>query len=131
VWVETLCDLVLKWKPQAWAEETGQIKSGVGPFLERRLGERNAFVWRRQFPTKGDKAIRAQAIRGRMAMNGLYLPAGAAWAAAFQRELLTFPAASHDDQVDAIGLIGQMLDTITRGGNRRRPHHHRRRKSWF
>jgi hypothetical protein len=43
------------------------------------MRERNASVWRRQFPTKGDKAIRAQAICGRMAMNGLYLPAGAPW----------------------------------------------------
>lgn len=33
-----------------------------------------------------------------------------------QRELLTFPAGRHDDQVvDALGLVGQLLDTITRG----------------
>ena len=33
VWVEAWCDLVLKWKPAFWAEEQGQITSGVGPFL--------------------------------------------------------------------------------------------------
>jgi predicted phage terminase large subunit-like protein len=114
-WVEVICDLVLKWKPLEWAEETGQIKSGVGPFLMRRLNERRAFVYRRQFPTRGDKAVRAQAIRGRMAMNGLYLPANADWVAEFRRELLTFPAGAHDDQVDALGLIGQMLDHIQPG----------------
>jgi predicted phage terminase large subunit-like protein len=115
VWVETLCDLVLRWKPLEWAEETGQIKSGVGPFLERRLRERNAFVYRRQFPTRGDKAVRAQSIRGRMAMNGLYLPANAPWVADFRHELLSFDAGRHDDQVDAIGLVGQLLDHITPG----------------
>src|SRR5262249_5743964 len=58
---------------------------------------------------------RAQSIRARMAMEGLYLPANAGWVPEFQRELLTFPAAMHDDQVDAIGLIGQLLDHIRPG----------------
>lgn len=115
VWVETFCDLVLKWKPIEWAEESGQIKSGVGPFLQRQMIERKAFVYRRQFPTRGDKSVRAQAIRGRMAMQGLYLPAHAPWVPEFQRELLTFPAGAHDDQVDALGLIGQLLDHVNPG----------------
>ena len=40
VWVEAFCDLVKQWKPIGWAEEHGQIKSGVGPFLEKRQRER-------------------------------------------------------------------------------------------
>ena len=110
-WIESFCDLVGDWKPLEWAEETGQIKAAVGPFLGRRQKERGAYVYRRQFPTKADKAVRAQAIRGRMAMNGLYLP-HADWVSEFRRELLTFPAGKHDDQVDALGLIGQLLDHI-------------------
>jgi predicted phage terminase large subunit-like protein len=115
VWVETLCDLIAKHNPLDWAEETGQIKSGVGPFLVRRMRDRQTFVHRRQFPTRGDKAIRAQSIRGRMSMDGLYLPVNAPWVAEFQRELLTFPAGVHDDQVDALGLIGQLLDRVRLG----------------
>jgi predicted phage terminase large subunit-like protein len=113
VWVEAFCDLVTAHKPVGWAEETGQIRAGVGPFLVRRQMERQAYVYREQFPTRGDKSVRAQSIRGRMAMNGLYLPKSAPWAAEFQRELLTFPAGKHDDQVDALGLIGQLLDKMT------------------
>jgi hypothetical protein len=30
-------------------------------------------------------------------------------------ELLNFPAGKHDDQVDALGLIGQVLDQINKG----------------
>ena len=30
-------------------------------------------------------------------------------------ELLTFPAGKHDDQVDALGLIGQLLDRMIPG----------------
>ena len=83
--------------------------------------DRQAYVARRAFPTRGDKAIRAQAIRGRMALHGLYTPVNAPWAAEFKRELLTFPAGKHDDQVDAIGLIGQLLDLMIPGTKPKEP----------
>ena len=73
-WIEAFCDLVREWHPIEWAEETGQIRAGVGPFLDQRQRERKAFVYRHQFPTKYDKAVRAQSIRGRMALQGLYVP---------------------------------------------------------
>jgi predicted phage terminase large subunit-like protein len=112
VWIDAFCDLVRAWRPMGWAEEQGQIRAGIGPFLERRMRERSAFVARKPFPTRGDKAVRAQSIRGRMALDGLYVPAGAPWLADFRAELLSFPAGRHDDQVDALGLIGQLLDTM-------------------
>ena len=37
------------------------------------------------------------------------------WFAEFKRELLSFPAGKHDDQVDALGLIGQLLDQMVPG----------------
>ncbi len=111
-WVSSFCDLVKKWKPLAWAEETGQIKSGVGPFLEREMRARSAYVMREQFPTRGDKAVRAQSIRGMMAVRGLRIPALAPWRAEFEAELLRFPAGVHDDQVDALGLVGQLIDKM-------------------
>jgi predicted phage terminase large subunit-like protein len=102
-------------KPIGWAEEQGQIRAGVGPFLERRMRERQAYVARAQFPTRGDKAVRAQSIRGRMELDGLYVPVGAPWYADFRSELLSFPAGKYDDQVDALGLIGQVLVKMTAG----------------
>jgi predicted phage terminase large subunit-like protein len=120
-WIEAFCDLVKLWKPVTWAEEQGQIKAGVGPFLDRRQRERQAHVYRQAFPTRGDKAVRAQSIRGRMALEGLYVPSTASWVSAFRSELLGFPARKHDDQVDALGLIGQLLDTILPGQHRPKP----------
>lgn len=114
-WIEAFCDLVLKWKPMGWAEEQGQIRSGVGPHLDRRQRERGAYVFREAFPTRGDKAVRAQSIRGRMALEGLYVPRDASWFPALMAELLSFPAGKHDDQVDALGLVGQLLDIMLAG----------------
>jgi hypothetical protein len=45
-------------------------------------------------------------------MGGLHVRTGAPWLAEFEHELIRFPAAVHDDQVDALGLIGQLLDHI-------------------
>lgn len=115
-WVESWCDLVCYWKPLFWAEERGQIVSGIGPFLEQRAIERAAWTAREQFSThRGDKGVRAQSIRGRMAMSGLYVLENAPFLADLKAELLAFPAGKHDDQVDALGLIGQLLDRVSAG----------------
>ena len=120
-WVEAFCDLVKEWHPIAWAEETGQIRSGVGPYIDRRQRERKAYVYRELFPTRGDKAVRAQSIRGRMALEGLYVPVNADWYPALRSELLSFPAGKHDDQVDALGLVGQLLDRMMAGEHPAKP----------
>lgn len=114
-WIEAFCDLVIDWKPIGWAEENGQIRAAIGPHLARRQRERSAWVAREQFATKGDKAVRAQSIRGRMSLDGLYVPIHAKWYAAFRNELLSFPSGKHDDQVDALGLVGQLLDRMIKG----------------
>lgn len=114
-WVDAFCDLVLAYKPMGWAEETGQIKSGVGPFLTREQRNRGAWCAREQFPTRGDKSIRAQSIRGRAALAGIYYQADAPWWPDLRSELLSFPAGKHDDQVDALGLVGQLLDRMLAG----------------
>lgn len=113
-WIEAWCALVREWKPLAWAEESGQIKAAVGPFLERRARELKAYTAREQFPSRHDKAIRAQSIRGRMSLEGLYLPDRAGWVPAFLAELLSFPTGKHDDQCLAEDAQVTMAD-----GNRK------------
>jgi len=114
-WIQEWCRLVREWKPLDWAEETGQISSGLGPFIEQEARRSRAYVNREQFPTRADKQVRAQSIRGRMSMDGLYVPTSAPWYADFRAELLSFPAGKHDDQVDALGLVGQLLDVMIEG----------------
>jgi hypothetical protein len=63
-----------------------------------------------------------------MALEGLFVDQQASWFADFRSELLSFPAGKHDDQVDAIGLVGQLLDKI-RGGQKQKPQQ-RPRDGW-
>jgi predicted phage terminase large subunit-like protein len=111
-WVDAWCHLVRKWKPMGWAEEQGQIRSGVGPFLDRRARELQAYTAREQFPTRGDKAVRAQSFRGLIATRGLRILATVPWRNDVESELLRFPAGVHDDIVDALGLVGQLIDKM-------------------
>jgi predicted phage terminase large subunit-like protein len=115
-WVGAWCDLVLKWKPLGWSEETGQIKGGVGPFWDREARKRKAYCAREAFPTgRGSKPVRAQSFRGYAAQYGFYVPTNAPWWPDCKRELLTFPAGVHDDFVDACALVFQLLDRMTNG----------------
>jgi hypothetical protein len=43
------------------------------------------------------------------------------WFADLRAELLSFPAGRHDDQVDALGLVGQLLDKISAGPRSKPP----------
>jgi predicted phage terminase large subunit-like protein len=114
-WIEAFCNLVTNGSRSAGLEEKGQISAGVGPALDRRQRDRKAYCYRQQFPTRGDKAVRAQSIRGRMALGGLYVPTNANWYPGLRSELLSLPAGKHDDQVDALGLVGQLPDQMVPG----------------
>jgi len=131
VWIEAFCDMVSNWKPIGWAEEQGQIRAAIGPALDRRIRERKTYVVRDAFPTRGDKAVRAQSIRARMGSEGLYVPLHATWFPEFRSEMLSFPAGKHDDQVDALGLIGQLLDRMIKGRKPEDKNKKPPRKDWF
>lgn len=112
VWVEAFLDLMQQHKPMMWAEESGQIIKSVGPLIEKRMRERRVYGRREQFPSASDKPTRSRAMQGRAAMGKVYLPNNAPWLSDFLNELLAFDAGKHDDQVDALGLIGRMLDDM-------------------
>lgn len=111
-WISSLLDMVKQWKPLMWVEEQGQIIKSIGPFLEKRMREERTYCRREQVTSSSDKPTRSRSIQARSAMGRVYLPSKASWVADFTSELLMFPAAKHDDQVDAFGLIGRMLDEL-------------------
>jgi hypothetical protein len=50
-----------------------------------------------------------------MATSGLYVPTHASWWPDARAELINFPNGKHDDVVDALGLVGQLLDKVIGG----------------
>lgn len=117
-WVETAIDLELKWRPDQWAQEKGQIAGGVGPFLDKRRRERKAYGTELlQFASSRDKATRARSIQGRMRMGMVYFPAETPWADDLVSRILRFRGMGDeiDDDVDVLSLFGRMLSDMHHG----------------
>jgi predicted phage terminase large subunit-like protein len=115
IWVEEFIDMISRYKPLCWAEEQGQIIKSLGPFIDKRMRERKTYCRREQFTSVADKATRCRSFQARAAMGKVYLPENAPWVPELLREMLQFPVGKNDDQVDVLGLIGRMLDTMTKG----------------
>jgi predicted phage terminase large subunit-like protein len=113
--VDRLLDFVRDYKPMVVVTESGQLKNALAPWLKKRMEQRRVYVAIETIPSRHDKEIRAQSIRGRMAVRGLYLPSHADWLADFRSEILSFPAGKYDDQVDCLSLLGQVLDKLAPG----------------
>ena len=113
-WVE-FCDLVKDWKPMMWAEEQGQIKAGVGNSSSEAttraagFGGPPAIPYARRQVGAGQINPRTHGV-GRALLAHQQAMGGTA-----SLRLLSFPAGKYDDQVDALGLIGQLLETIILG----------------
>lgn len=66
-------------------------------------------------PMRGkDKETRAAAIRGLFLSGRVRIKRGP-WNTTFVQELLDFPSGEHDDQVDALGLIGRRYPVLSTG----------------
>lgn len=109
--VEAMIDMARLRKPLLWWAERGHISKSIGPFLKKRMGERNAFFNLIEVTPAADKEQRAQAIAGRMAMGYVWFPKGAVWAEKAVNELLAFPNGLHDDFVDTLAYIGLGLQS--------------------
>lgn len=58
---------------------------------------------------QGDKVTRARAVAPYWAAGNVWIPADAPWLSDFISEVVTFPAAARDDQVDAMSLALRYL----------------------
>lgn len=136
--VDAWADMAKQWSPVRWGEDKAQVEKTLGPFIQKRGKEMGVYVMRESLPTVGDKAQRAQSIRGRMGQGKVYFPRNAPWVKDLVAELLSFPNGKHDDQVDVLSLFGRMLNTMrpesrrsgpmpTRANSFYRPHRWRKR----
>lgn len=88
-----------------WAEK-GHISKSIGPFLRKRMREREVYTAIDEIHPAADKQTRAQSIQARMAMGRVRLPRHAPWFADAVEELMKFPHGTYDDFVDALALLG-------------------------
>ncbi|WP_208121719.1 phage terminase large subunit [Spirabiliibacterium mucosae] len=107
--------------------EDGQISMTLEPFIISRINEsRQKFNYIKLKTRGNDKQTRARPIQGRMEQGRVHFPASAPWFHEMQNEMLAFPSGKHDDQVDALAWIGQMILMLAPEREKRPPP----KKSW-
>lgn len=112
VWIERMCDLILKHGPMCWFGEAGPIRRAIEPFLLKRMNERRAHCRIEWLPSIADKPTRCRSFQALASMGKVWFPAKASWRADVVGQAVRFPAGKHDDAVDVLGLYGRGLDFV-------------------
>ncbi len=126
--VEEILDVWEMYRSDLSGIEEGVIKHAIGPFLEKRIKERRAHSFNAETLKVGraDKVARARSIQGMMKQGRVFIPESAGFTPDLVNELLQFPNGKHDDQVDALAHIGQMLGDFSTV----KPSAKKKKKSW-
>ncbi len=107
--VEEMINMAQRNSPLVWWAGRENITGSISPFLTTRMRERNAFFYVEELSESRDKEAKAQPIRARMAAKMVMFPKFLPnWEQA-EHQLLTFPAGTNDDFVDALAKLGQGL----------------------
>ena len=89
---------VAKWKPRIVGVESSGFQLAICQMLKKKG------IPVREIRPDRDKLSRALAATPAMESGRVWFPAAAPWRAAREAELLAFPNAAHDDQVDALSM---------------------------
>ena len=111
--VDTFIRLQRDYDPIAIGVEDMQVSKSIGPFLREAMFSSNTFINLHLLKHGGkDKPTRSKSMQARMRAHGVKFDKEADWYATFEDELLTFPRGKKDDQADAFGYLGLMLDIL-------------------
>lgn len=104
------------WRSSITGIERGHIEMTLRPFLEKRIREERltSFYIEELNPGKRDKIARARSIQGRMQQGLVHFRKHCNATAQLVAEMMRFPNGVHDDGVDAMAWIGQMLSLLVR-----------------
>lgn len=104
--VRNMCDTIEKWGRVAGSYsvgvEDGQLWKALSDTFKQECRARDISFKVEELKPLTDKAVRARPLQGRMEKGMIYFPRGATWFNAARKELLQFPAGTHDDFVDAL-----------------------------
>ena len=114
--VEHIIDQSQNYGADVLGFEDGQIWKSLKSQYEKRCLERQHYTTYEVLQPLTDKMVRANPARGRMQLRKVFIKRDAPWTEAFVRELMTFPAGKHDDQVDALSWAVRL--TLTKSAPR-------------
>jgi predicted phage terminase large subunit-like protein len=109
--VESILDLTAKWYSPSLilGFEDGQIFRAIEALLKKRMRERRIYPAVEVLKPITDKMARARALQGRMQQGMVSFNDQAQWYETVRAEMLRFPAGVHDDCVDSLAWMTQLV----------------------
>ena len=92
--------------------EDGQIFRAIEPVLQRAMKSKRLYFPTTTLKPFTDKMARARPLQARMQQGMVRFDTSAPWYEALRTELLRFPAGVHDDQVDGIAWLIQLINSM-------------------
>lgn len=101
-----------RYSPDLFVVERGAIEKSLGPILRFEMLKRNQYINLHPMTPTKDKQTRARAFQARLRAGSVRFNKEAEWYSDLEDEMVRFPKARHDDQVDALSWIGLILDEV-------------------
>ena len=101
-----------KYNPEWFSMERGTIEKSIGPVLRAEMISRGQYLNFSLHTANKDKQTRARGIQARLRSGGIRFDKTAYWYTELEDEMVRFPKARHDDQVDALAWLGLALDEV-------------------
>lgn len=98
--------------PELFAVERGAIEKALGPILRSEMVRRNSYINLHPLTPTTDKQMRARGIQARLRAGGIQFDKTQSWYSDLEDEMVRFPKARHDDQVDALSWLGLVADEV-------------------
>jgi predicted phage terminase large subunit-like protein len=108
--VETMLQLNKKYQPQYFFFEKGALTNSVLPHLHKAMEENNSYFSYELLARIVDKVSFAQTIRARMRVGKVKFNKKEEWFSELEQECMRFPRDAHDDQVDAMAMLGRGIE---------------------
>jgi predicted phage terminase large subunit-like protein len=108
--------------PAAFGVEEGQISKSIMPFLNEQMMATGQFLNLYSLKPSTDKQTRARSIQARMRAGAVKFDKNTDWYQTLEDECLRFPRDKHDDQVDALAYLGQMIDKMVEAPTQQEKH---------
>ena len=109
--VESILNLASKWYSPTLilGFEDGQIWRAIEALLKKRMRERKFYPSIVVLKPITDKMARARPLQGRMQQGMVSFNTNGEWFDTLRAEMLRFPAGAHDDQVDSLAWMTQLV----------------------
>lgn len=110
--VEEMFAVQKKYEPNYFVTEKGAIEKAIGAILRREQLSRNVYMSLFPMTPTKDKQARARSFQARFRAGGVKFDKTAEWYPDLEEEMVRFPRARHDDQVDALSWLGLIVDQV-------------------